>query len=246
MSAENTIRSYGYRINSQDIDHTKRANIIAAGGYMLDAAGEDANRHGVGVAQLNERNLSWVLLRWAFRFTRLPGEYERVGVRTWVNDINRLMTTRNLIMSGEDGLDIGTAITNWAVIDLTTRKSKDISALREYAGLLQGTIPSPMELPVRLAPMKEGEKLAEHRVAYSDIDFNAHTNTMSYLRWVLDLFPLERFVGGGPGRVDMNFLHESRFGELLAIYGCDTGTAEYFEIRNEQDQAVCRISMDRA
>lgn len=243
MNTKN-IRSYDYRIDPQDIDHTKCAKIVAAGGYILDAAGEDAFNYGIGVAQLNEYNASWVLLRWNLEFSRLPNEYERVKVRTWVSDINRLMTTRNLIMTGEDGGVIGMAITNWAVIDLSTRRSKDLNAFSEYRVMLQD-IPAPMELPLKLPPMTDGRLVKKHRVVYSDIDFNKHTNTMSYLKWALDTYPLERFEEGGLGKIEMNFIHESRHGELLSIYAGHDEETDKFEIRNEEDAVVCRISIGR-
>ena len=54
----------------------------------------------------------------AVEIDRLPAEYERYTVGTWVGEIGRLMTTRNFIVTDAGGQRIAAASTLWAMIDV--------------------------------------------------------------------------------------------------------------------------------
>ena len=76
--------------------------------------------------------------------------------------------------------------------------------------------PSPAEKP-RKVPAPDAEPVLTHKVAYSDIDFNRHVNTMRYIEMMLDVLPIERFAEERPLRLDINFLKEARYGQTLSV-----------------------------
>ena len=88
-------REYTYRIEPRDVDFMKRATLMSLADYILHTAGEDADRNGFGVRDLNLHNASWVLTRMALETVRMPEEYEQIRITTWVSDVTRVMTTRN-------------------------------------------------------------------------------------------------------------------------------------------------------
>ena len=61
-----TKREYTYRIEPRDVDFMKRATLMSLADYILHTAGEDADRNGFGVRDLNLHNASWVLTRMAW------------------------------------------------------------------------------------------------------------------------------------------------------------------------------------
>lgn len=236
------LREYRFRVESRDVDFMKRATVMALGDYILHTAGEDADVNGFGVRELNARhNSSWVLTRMAMEVGRMPDEYEELTIRTWVSDVSRVMTTRNFRVFGQDGEQIAAAVTNWAMINLDTRRPMDLFTLDNYDGMTQD-VPPPVDMPRRLTVPVE-EKRYGHTVVYSDVDFNCHSNSMKYLQWVVDTLALEEFSTKRFARVDINFIQESLHGQTLTIISGKEEGGRLFEIRNGEEKPVCRIAL---
>lgn len=261
------LREYEFRVEPRDVDFTKRATITALGDYILHTAGEDADANGFGVAELNAKhNSSWVLSRMAVEVFRMPVEKELLRIQTWVSEVSRAMTTRNFRIYGAERELLAAAVTNWAMINLATRRPMDLTRLDEYRTMVQPAEP-PITLPERLGT-PDGAQVGTHTVAYSDVDFNCHANSMKYLQWVVDTLPLGLLRSGGFARVDINFIQESLHGQTLSIIAdnanaanragyansasnassadcADTvaGDSLLFEIRNADMKPVCRIRL---
>lgn len=231
-------REYIYRIEPEDADFMKRATLMSLADYILHTAGEDADRGGFGVRDLNLHNASWVLTRMALEVERMPVEYERIRVTTWVSAVTRAMTTRNFEVFDEKGVRIACAVTNWAMLDLSARRMLDLHLLPAYDSMTQD-FPLPAALPCRLAPLSGGREY-EHAVVYSDLDFNCHANSVKYIQWAVDTLPLELLQQKRFARTDINFIREARYGERLRIVAAEEALA--FEIRNAEGEAVCRIA----
>ena len=85
---------------------------------------------------------------------------------------------------------------------------------------------------------------AEHRVVYSDIDFNRHVNTMRYIEMMLDMLPVDMLTQEAPVRLDIHFLKECRFGQTLTV-GCELrGRSALFEISADGAAAAVRASIE--
>lgn len=232
-------REYNYRIEPREVDFMKSATLMSLADHILHAAGEDADGNGFGVRDLNVHNASWVLTRMALETKRMPQEYETIRITTWVGDVTRAMTTRNFEVFDKAGNEIACAVTNWAMIDLSERRLLDLHLLPAYDSMIQ-RFPSPAARPQRLAaPACKHE--CEHRVVYSDLDFNCHANSVKYIQWVIDTLPLELLETKRFARTDINFLQETRYGEFLKIVS-DGGDDPSFEIRNQDSEPVCRIA----
>lgn len=233
--------TYRYRIGPRDIDATLRARIYTAGDYMLRAANDDADMLGFGVRDLNTDNASWVLSRMAAEMERLPVRHEEIDVYTWVSDYGRLMTTRNMTVADARGARIGAAVTQWAMIDLDTRRPLDLSALSNKKTALVDRKP-PIDKPRKVGTF-ECVSESRRRVVYSDIDFNGHVNSMKYLEWMADAMPVAMLEAARSMRFDINYLYEARLGQELAIRHCGEDGAQLFDIRNEEGVSVCRAAI---
>ncbi len=247
--------TYSYRIGPRDIDASLRARLYTMGDLILGAAGDDADMLGFGVSDLNLGNASWVLSRMAVELRRLPSRGEKIDIYTWVSDYGRLFTTRNMVLTSEDGAELGAAVTLWAMIDLDTRRPLDLSPLSGKATSLVDREP-PIERPRKVGTPTAGrnadgdsscaEDLVEqpYVVVYSDIDFNGHVNSMKYLEWMVDALPAEVLAGMSSVRFDLNYLHEATLGETLAICSAtDSAATHLFDIRNATGTSICRATI---
>lgn len=231
---------YTYIVAPRDVDFSRQATIVSLGDYVLDVAGKDADKNGFGIRNLSASNSSWVLSRVAIEMERIPMQYETITITTWVSNVGRLMTTRNMILSDERGERIGAAVTCWAMIDLSSRRPLDLSAHPDYLAAVIDE-PSPIDAPCKVARIQP-QNTANHTVVYSDIDFNRHANSMKYVEWVVDMLPEQYHAERRLERMEINYTHESRWGDELTI-GAQLNESSLFEIRNAEGIEVCRIAI---
>ena len=233
--------TYRYTIEPRDVDATLRVRIYSMGDYMMAAANDDADTLGFGLRDLNVGNSSWVLSRMAIEMTRIPSRYEQIDIYTWVSDYGRLMTTRNMVVTDAEGREIGATVTQWAMIDLSTRRPLDLSALSGKRTSLVDREP-PIEKPRKIGQV-ECQVERSHRVVYSDIDFNGHVNSMKYLEWMADTMPAELLEKAAGMRLDINYIHEAKLGQELAVCYAAADGEHRFDIRNEEGLPICKAAI---
>ncbi len=234
---------YNFRVEPQQVDFTLRATITSMIEAVLNTAGIDAHGKGFGVDALNADNHSWVLSRMAVELDRLPAQYAPYAVATWISDYGRVLSTRNFTLADAEGRIFGRAVTQWAMIDLAKRTAVDLSWVGRAHSEAIVDAPSPADKPRKIrevTPMR----MWEHRVVYSDIDFNRHVNTLRYIEMMLDMLPVEKLTCERPMRLDAHFLHETRFGQTLRI-GCEErGETDLFEVKDDGGVAAVRACIE--
>lgn len=234
--------TYAYRVEPQYVDFTLRATVPALGGQILNTAGVDAHNKGFGVDVLNPRGMSWVLSRFAMEFDSLPAQYTPFDITTWVNECTALLTTRNFTLTDTCGHEFGRSVSQWCLIDIAARRPISLSTIDQFNDDYITAEPSPCDKPHKLTAI-EGEELLRHAVAYNDIDFNCHVNTMRYIDLMFDTLPLDMFRGDYRVRLDIHFLRESRYGQTLVVYGCEQDGGHLFEIRTTDGTICCRAAI---
>lgn len=235
------ITTYHYRIEPQDVDFTLRASASSIINYMLNVAGIDAHNKGFGVDALLGQSVTWVLSRFAVDIALQPAQYEEVGIDTWVNDFNRLSSTRNFVMHNAQGV-VASGVSQWCMFDIEKRQSVDMSMLKDVYLKAMVDQPSPIAMPARLRAIEPSQTMSRP-VVYSDIDFNRHVNTLRYIDLIFDMLPLETIENNGGMRLDINFLSEARYGETLTIGAVNEGSKWNFDITSE-DRVLCRAQIE--
>jgi acyl-ACP thioesterase len=234
---------FNYIVDPKLVDFTDRISVSSMFDLILGAAGEDAHRRGFGVEFLAQNNCGWVLSRICFELDRLPKEYEQITLHTWINDYNRLSSTRNFALYDEEGNEFGRAVSQWCMLDYSTRMPVDMSIMAAAHEGHMVDAPSPCERPRRLTAI-DGEPIAQHKVVYSDIDFNRHMNTMRYIDIIFDSMPIEQVEKVNALRMDINFMREARYGDSLSLLASQGEASYAYEFRNAEGDALCRFSLE--
>jgi len=224
-----------------EVDFSEDIRFTQMGGYLLHTAGENAEENGFGSPTLHAQDLAWVLSRLAIEMYRYPSAEESFAIETWIEDFGRVSTTRNFKIMDVAGNTIGAGSSIWCMIDMNTRKAVDLNGKEEFKEFATGR-PSLIPKPVKVSGV-QGEAVSRHRIKYSDIDFNRHTNSMKYLEWMIDLFPLEVFQHQKVRRMDINYLNEALYGEVVEIYH-DTPKPDQhiFDIRRG-NELICKAEI---
>lgn len=225
------------------VDFTGRIFMGVLGNHLLNAAGNHSQRRGWGIGALNETRHTWVLSRLSIEMMRMPEQYERCSIRTWVESVMKLFTNRNFSIHDAQGSPIGYARSVWAMIDMQTRRPCDLLSL--YDGDILKYVVSeednvcPIEGHGRFR-FRDAQFVRSIDTYYSDVDINGHINSIKYIEHILDLFPRESFVRG-IRRFEIAYKNESYMGDTLHLYRQDgaDGVTDV-EVRKNEGEVVCQ------
>lgn len=211
---------YDYIIDSGHLDFQGNITPIVLADMIVAASGKNADEQGLGILDLQAKNYSWVISRFAMEVDVLPLVGDKLSVETWVRDVGGVFTTRNfrLTIESEKGYSgiMGYANITWAVLDLDTRRSMPMDKVPEIQRhIIEENIP--IESASRIADI-EGEVASAFEVKYSDIDLNVHTNFLKYLEATCNVFSLDFYSKRRLKRVEINFLRELNFGDKGNVY----------------------------
>lgn len=237
-----TISSYPFTIQPENVDFTLRASVASIISYMLNVAGTDAHLKGFGVEALQGHSFTWVLSRLAVDINTQPRQYSNIEIDTWVNEFNRLSSTRNFKMRiGEDVIAAG--VSQWCMLNMETRQAVDMTQLKDIYERAMVAEPSPITAPARLRDI-EPQASVSRPVVYSDIDFNRHVNTLRYIDLIFDSLPIELIEKNNGMRLDINFIAEALYGEVLTIGWTSEGNVWQFEISSDSGKKLCRAKIE--
>ena len=234
---------FQYKVAPKQVDFTRRLSVSSTFDIILGAAGDDAHSRGFGVDALAQNNYGWVLSRICFELDYLPQEYSEFTLYTWISDYNRLSSTRNFELVDAEGREFGRAVSQWCMLDFSTRMPADMNAMAKAHEGNMVDAPSPCERPRRLAAL-DGEPVMQHSVTYRDIDFNRHMNTMRYIDIVFDTMPIDMLEKLDKLRMDINFMREARYGDELSLLCEERDNLRLYEFRNAAGDVLCRASLE--
>lgn len=234
---------FKYNIEPQYVDFTNRVSVSSICDLVLHAAGEDAHMRGFGIDALADNNYGWVLSRMAIELDYMPVEYSAFTLYSWISDYNRLSSTRNFSLVDVEGREFGRAVSQWCMIDYATRMPVDMNTMAKAHEGNMVDAPSPCERPRRIGVVTS-EPIVEHRVVYSDIDFNRHMNTMRYIDIIFDTLPIDIPEQLNAFRLDMNFMKEARYGDNLSLMAEERDGVRMYEYRNDSGDALCRMALE--
>ncbi len=225
--------TYTYKVLPQDLDSKRHFRAVALERVLLNVAGQAAVDRNFGAFKLiDSGGVSWVLLRFAVEMSAMPAEEDIITIETWVESVRRILTCRDFVVKNAAGDTLGYATSEWTILNLETRRPVNISADSAISACVAG-LTVPVEMPGKLPSAETGQGAVPHRVkvSYSDIDYNGHTNSMQYLQWMLDSYPIDKLYTSTLKRLEINYIHEVRHGETVDVYWQDTSEGTLFCVK---------------
>ena len=228
---------FTYHVEPQSLDFNSRLRSAQLIMSALNAAGADAHNKGFDYVDMEQDDNTWVMSRMAIEVAFRPKQYSDYKIETWISNYNRLLSTRNFRIYDEQGVEFAKMTSQWAMLNVKTRTAVDLTRTADVHEQYMVADEPPCAAPGRLRGVAT-EQFEEHKVRYSDIDFNRHFNTVRYLELIFDRIPIEQIAAERPYRLDVHFLHESRLGETLRVACVEEETGLQFEISTEEYPCV--------
>lgn len=220
-------------------DYKKQLSWETLGVDLLNAAENHASVRGFGIKDVNDVNYTWVLARLVIELDVTPTVYQHYVIDTWIENVYSLFTNRNFAIRDEEGKVYGYARSIWSTINYDTRKPIDLIELwgPEFESFCAPELVCPIKPYSRIRPLVDAELVKMHKVTYSDIDLNAHVNSMKYLLHLRDIFSLEQYRRQRLRRVELQYQKESYYGQFLQFFMKS-------ETENTYDVEICASDIE--
>ena len=153
-----------------------------------------AQELGFGYDTLHIHHTAWVLSRMHIHFVQPALWREQVSIYTWHKGSAGLFYMRDFDLRNEAGEHSVLCTSSWVVINEETRRLVRPEDLAQFLAVdyeVDDAIAEPAPKVV-LPKGLEAECVAEHRVAFSDVDLIGHTNNARYVVWAMDCLPLSQ------------------------------------------------------
>ncbi len=179
------------------------------------AASEHAEEIGFGYREMLKIKQSWVLSRMLIEVDALPRYMEKITIRTWIQEFTGTRSLRNFEVIQHDKVLVR-ASSLWVVFNMATRRADHIAIKTDYDHVL-GDRYSTREQVAKIDGNIDFEKIAEHQIKLSDLDIVNHANNVKYMEWCFDAMNPKEVLDGSIKSLEMNFLKELKFGEVVDI-----------------------------
>lgn len=173
-----------YQIQLNDISADAKVRSWVILNYLQDAASRHADQLGVGLKQLRDSALSWVLSRIRFQLETFPEYGDTLRIFTYPSGFSRLFAYRQFVLtSAATGKVFGTAGSAW--LTLNPENFRPVSPAKYFTGLPQwefeGDVFFQEETLDKLSvPSAELTLPVTEKVYASQIDYNRHLNNAFY------------------------------------------------------------------
>ncbi|NLZ69815.1 MAG: hypothetical protein GX907_00545 [Clostridiaceae bacterium] len=214
-------------------------------GILLLLIQETANQAYIHRARPEEHGFSstmrWYLAWNCLRNLRLPRRNERIKFITWVNDVERVIFSRDTVVVDAEGRCIIAVNAGWFIIDRATKRPVPASGLSSMFPIARPNPPLWRPMRQRLRFQMDALRPADwdlpksvlaqpgncHRtiprenrpVYFSEIDRNGHMNNTAYGNRIADRFDNVKGTNGRVTGIDISYLSEAVHGTQISTYG---------------------------
>ena len=201
-------------IRIYDLDLTEKLSFISICNYLQDAATKHADMLNISAWHLTELNITWILYRIQIKMSKYLGFNKKVIIDTWPAIIKDPYDFRAFRIFDENNNEIGSALYNWLLIDLESRKPVRIPEFLYKYHDMEREIPFSIQFK-RLKKLEKVDYRKEFNVLFSDIDINKHTNNVNYIKWALEAIPFDVRNDKKINEFEIEFRSETFYNEKI-------------------------------
>ena len=184
-----------------------------------------AENLGVGREAMARTGQVWILSRMSVQVDRRPDYGETLSLRSWPRRWEKLFALRDFDVRDAGDKPVIRARSCWIILDMEKRRPVRPQAVLEGMPLNEGMDALPF-VPAGLEERSSLQKTVEHRVVYTDLDYNGHVNNVSYIRWIENAMDASLLEQAKRSRLDINYMNEVLPGEVVDLWSNDITPAE--------------------
>lgn len=192
-------------------------------GIVQEIAGMHAACRHLSVPELQQRGMTWVILRTRMHIDRYTCWPEDIYAETWAQEPIGLQMPRTVRGYDEQHILLFEAVTDWAVLDLEhhfrpVRPQEITNQLRIPFGTDKEHARTAM--PPKRFPLGEDLPVVSSskvEIQLLDTDANHHVNNISYLYWMLEDLPNDFRDAYKISDIDVSWKKQTFLGDKVTV-----------------------------
>lgn len=210
--------------------------------FFEDIGGFQSNEAGLGIKDIEQTRLSWILLHWKIKVLKnLKYDGNPVKVRTWSRGIKRACCMRDfeLYDSNNELCVIGTS--KWTLIHFDkglVRLTDDL--VHKYVYDSKSVFGDDFEFKKLIEP-DNYSSIYEYIVSRRDIDINNHMHNTYYLDLAYDALPKDIYENNSFNNFEIMYKNAALLGEKLKCFYSFVDGEHFVTIKNEDESKLHAI-----
>ena len=225
-------------VKASDCGHKTSLSIIGTFNKIEDSLClfmESFNLDGLTLMQ--KYNATWVYSKNKTKFFKPLQWNEEISIKCFFSNKSLARAVADIVLFNENNEICVYSQIEMCSLDLSTGR---IRKLEEFGFNEISVQNSLIEICFDKIISSENEKVGTRQVAFTNIDYNNHTNNIEYLRFVLDTYTPLNFRD--IKSIQINYLNQSLLGEDLTIYKESLTQNDIFKIQSkDKDIAICEL-----
>lgn len=179
-----------YEVEIDDIDFSSHMSLMGIAKYMQNIAAHHATELGFDYYKDGiEPKYYWVLSRVKYVLHKSIKWQDQFSLTTYPGGCDKLFAVRLFDIEDENNQPIGHIIGDYILIDTEKKRPTRITDKEPIFEILNFKYEG--EKLDKLAPPENIIGRERRKARYCEIDVNGHMNNTQYIKWILDMLPLE-------------------------------------------------------
>lgn len=187
--------------------------------WMQESANRNALEYGIGMADLRQYGIGWMLMRFRLTVHQYPRYGDTVQVSTFPTKVEKYFIYRDFKITDENGQLLAEAASTWVTFNIERR------AMITLPDFIRALDPPEITDPLPTLPLKPGftwpendPLISERMIGWHDLDTNQHTNNVSYVQAVIESIPEATLRNHQLRELDLFFKSECHLHDRLLIH----------------------------
>ncbi|MBO5478979.1 MAG: hypothetical protein J6A04_04675 [Clostridia bacterium] len=235
-----------FEIGFRDVGKSNKITNKGLLGFLEDTAGMHSNKVGYGLNNIEETNLTWVLLNWKVQIFKRPLYGESILVKTWARDSFKFYTFRDFEVYNSENELVAIATTKWVLMDARTMSLTKIypELIEKYHPETKRVFENEEEINKIDFP-KELSYTIPYTIQRKDIDINKHVHNASYLDFAYEILPEEVYENCDFNCFEIMYKKETKLGETIKCSYQKENTSHYIVMKTEDEKSIhCVVKLD--
>ncbi|MEK5034839.1 acyl-ACP thioesterase domain-containing protein [Paenibacillus sp. FSL R7-0302] len=206
-----------FRVQASDTDYRSRGKLSFLLDIMQRAADSAVSSLGLSMESMLKAGMGWMVITLDLNLQRLPSPGELLDVHTWSKGNKGPLWQRDYRIYDAQGVELASARSIWALVDIGKRKILRPSALpivvEPYVEDSVGSLPDKVIIPSEL-PL---QKAYRYQVRYSGLDNNKHLNNARYADLCCDALALEEWEELELMGLHITYTQEAKYAEEISV-----------------------------
>ncbi len=186
-----------------------------------------------------KNNAAWIYTKTKVKINDLPVWNTKAKAVSFITSLSPIRLDVETDFFGEKNNLLFAAKTEMCAIDFTERKIRKINTL-EFPKDMEAGHSNFNEPYARMKLEFDSTDLVySQKVFASDVDFTDHTNNVRYVKFLMNTLDKKFYAEKKLSSFEIQFLKESRDGDVLDIFRKETNEQEYsFEIKKGEESII--------